>query len=76
MSNGRTYLKVSTKLSKKIDTTGTILNLSTKPKKERDIRVDTRNKLKVLFLEDPRLSIRISENLLFMIKQKQKEFLN
>ena len=29
-----------------------------KPKKERDIRVDARNKLKVLFSEDPRLSIR------------------
>ena len=29
-----------------------------KPKKERDIRVDARNKLKVLFSEDPKLSIR------------------
>jgi len=47
-----------TKLSKKFDTTGTILDLPPKPKKERDIRVDARNKLKVLFSEDPRLSIR------------------
>ena len=45
-----------TKLSKKFDTTGTILDLPSKPKKERDIRVDARNKLKVLFSD--RLSIR------------------
>ena len=47
-----------TKLSKKFDKTGTILDFPTKPKKERDIRVDARNKLKVIFFEDPRLSIR------------------
>ena len=44
-----------TKLSKKIDTT--IFDLPTKPKIERDIQVDARNKLKVLLSEDPRLSI-------------------
>ena len=54
MSNGRSYHK----LSKKFDATGTILDLPPKPNKERDIRVDTRNKLKVLFSEDPRLSIK------------------
>ena len=47
-----------TKLSKKIDTTWTILDLPPKPKNERNIRVDARNKLKVLCTEDPRLSIR------------------
>ena len=46
------------KLSKEIYTTGTILDLPPKQKKERDIRVDARNKLKVRFFEDPRLSIR------------------
>ena len=43
-----------TKLSKKFDTTGKILDLPPKPKKERDIRVDARNKLKVLSSEDCR----------------------
>ena len=43
-----------TKLSKKFDKTGTILDLPPKPTKEQDIRVDDRNKLKVLFSEDPR----------------------
>ena len=47
-----------TKLSKKNDTTGTIFDLPPKPKKEQDIRVDARNKLKVLISEDPRFSIR------------------
>ena len=47
-----------TKISKKFDTTGTKLDLLRKPKKERDIRVDARNKLKVLFSESPRLLIR------------------
>ena len=44
-----------TKLSKKFNTTGTKLDLSPKPKKERDFRFDARNKLKVFFSEDPRL---------------------
>ena len=47
-----------TKLSKKFDTTGTILDFPPKPKKERDVRVNARNKLKVLFSEYPTLSIR------------------
>ena len=47
-----------TKLSKKFETTGTLLDLPPKPKKERDIRVDARNKLKLLFSEDPTFSIR------------------
>ena len=51
-----------TKLSKKFDTTGTILDLPPRPKKEREISwetswVDARNKLKVIFSDDPRLSI-------------------
>jgi hypothetical protein len=47
-----------TKLSRKFNTTGTLLDLPPKPKKERDIRVHARNKLKALFSEDPTLSIR------------------
>lgn len=47
-----------TKLSRKFNTTGTILDLPAKPKKERDIRVHARNTLKALFSEDPTLSIR------------------
>ena len=42
-----------TKFSKKF-----FLDLPPKPKKERDIRVDARNKLKLIISEDPRLLIR------------------
>jgi len=47
-----------TKLSEKFDATGAILDLPPKPRNERDIRVEAKHKLKVLFFEDPTLSIR------------------
>jgi len=44
-----------TKLSRKFNTTGTILDLPPKPNKELDIRAHARNKLKTLFSENPTL---------------------
>ena len=45
-------------LSRKFDRTGSLLDLPPKPKNERETRIEARIRLKILFTEDPSLSIR------------------
>ena len=44
-------------LSRKFDRTGSLLNLPPKPKNERETPIEARIRLKILFTEDPSLSI-------------------
>ena len=45
-------------LFRKFDRTGSLLDLAPKPKNERETRIEARIRLKILFTEDPSLSIR------------------
>ena len=45
-------------LSKKFEKTGTLHDLPPKPKNQRELHLEAKNQLKILFTEDPSLSIR------------------